>query len=91
MLIIKWFFEKVGYIVAILAIAVVAAINLNVDSNRYVLSDTQLANIEALARSEGSGGDYKLCYCDGQCQWAKCDIASDCDPRLCPDLGSQCF
>ena len=61
----KCFFKKFGYIIAILVIAVVAAINMNLDSNSYDLSDWQLANIEALSRDESPGG---LCenekYCD---------------------------
>ena len=51
----KIFFKKFGYIIALFVIAVVAAINMNVSTNKYGLSDRQLTNIEALARNEGSG------------------------------------
>ena len=56
---IKKFLEKFGYILAILVITVVAAISMNLNSNKYGLSDMSLANVEALARSEG--GDL-CCY-----------------------------
>ena len=52
---IKTFLKKFGYILAILVIVVVAAINMNVNSNKYELSDMSLANVEALATREGAG------------------------------------
>ena len=45
-------YKKILGGIAIVAIAVVAAINMNVNSNRDELSDISLANVEALARDE---------------------------------------
>ncbi|GHV27015.1 hypothetical protein FACS1894176_08470 [Bacteroidia bacterium] len=47
--------------IAVLAIAAVAAFNVNVNSQKNDLSDLSLANVEALA-SEGSGGNSVTCY-----------------------------
>ena len=44
--------KKLLYGFAVLAIAAVAAVNVNLRSNRYGLSDVSLANVEALARTE---------------------------------------
>ena len=46
--------------IAVLAIAVVAAWNVNVNSRTNGMSDVQLANVEALAGESGSGGNS--CY-----------------------------
>ena len=49
---IKKILEKFGYILAILVIAVVSAMNMNVNSKSDGLSDMSLANVEALAKGE---------------------------------------
>ena len=45
--------KKFLYGFAVLAIAAVAAVNVTLSSNKYGLSDVSLANVEALAKSEG--------------------------------------
>ena len=47
----------------VLTIAVVVVFTVNVNSNDYGLSDISLANVEALAISEGGSG------CEGCLQW----------------------
>jgi len=49
-------------ICVVVAIAVVAAVNVVINSNSGSLSDLQLANIEALARAEDSNGQTLDCY-----------------------------
>ena len=44
--------EKIFCSFVVLAIAVLAAININLSSNKDRLSDVSLANVEALARAE---------------------------------------
>ena len=53
----KFLFKKVGYILAILAIAAIVAWNANVSSKGDVLSDLSLANVEALAGGEDDEDD----------------------------------
>ena len=71
--------KKILYGFAVLTIAVVVAINMNVNSNRYSLSDLSLANAEALASNEGDinradcypeisqGGTGKVKWCSYSC------------------------
>ena len=58
--------KKLLYGFAVLAIAAAAAFNMSVNSNSG-LSDISLANVEALARSEG-GNDL----CDNACSGRWC-------------------
>ena len=66
----KIFFKKFGYIIALFVIVVVAAINMNVSTNKYGFSDRQLANVEALAKIEYNGNSccYWESYLDWDCQ-----------------------
>jgi hypothetical protein len=64
--------KKIVYGISVLAIAAVAAWNvgLNLNSpNSHNLSDIQLANVEALADSEGTanGNPYYCCGSSGIC------------------------
>ncbi|GHT65362.1 hypothetical protein AGMMS50239_24960 [Bacteroidia bacterium] len=45
--------------IAVLAIAAVAAWNVNLNSQKSDLSDVFLANVEALAQGESNGSNYK--------------------------------
>ena len=54
--------RKLIYGFAFVAITAIAAVNLNMNANKYGLSDTQLANIEALARDEGVVFPYPCYY-----------------------------
>ena len=61
-------FKKIWLYLAIIVIAVVAAINMNTNANRYGLSDMELANAEALAQGEVIVGIpcaevCKMCWC----------------------------
>ena len=71
-----------GYIIAIIVTAVVAAINLNIESNKYGLSDLSLANVSVLTEMEYDdydmrycfkdvehGGNLKFKWCDSGCSW----------------------
>ena len=55
--------KKFLYGFAVLVIAVFAAVNIHLSSNKYGLSDVSLANVEALARNEGSG-PCSMCILD---------------------------
>ena len=52
---------------AILAIAAAVAFSVNFNTNNYDLSDITLANVDALAQSEGDDGDgyapFPVCRC----------------------------
>ena len=56
--------KKLLFGFAVLTIATVATFTMNVNSNDYGLSGISLANVEALAISEGDSG------CEGCLQWA---------------------
>ena len=56
--------KKLFFGFTVLAIALIVAFTMNVASNNYGLSDISLANVEALAQSEG-GSD-----CQGCLQWS---------------------
>jgi mevalonate kinase len=58
---------------AAIAIAVLAAVNVNMNSqSENLLSDLALANVEALADEggESSGGSNKICYYQGTSNYA---------------------
>jgi len=57
--------KKLFFGFAVLAIAAVGTFTMNVNSNDYGLSDIALANVEALAQSEGGSG------CQGCLEWKK--------------------
>ena len=64
----KLSWKKAIFALGVAAIAVGAAVNVSINSNGGYLSDLQLANIEALARSEDGGGV-------GRCGWTGATVA----------------
>ena len=60
--------KKFLYGIAVLIIAVVVAINVNLNSKGDGLSDVSLANVEALAQSESGGNKIHALYdCGSGC------------------------
>ena len=62
--------KKILGIIAIVAIALTMALNINFSAKNNRLSDLSLANIEALAKKEGDDG--------GTCGWGKADYGYLC-------------
>jgi natural product precursor len=58
-------------------------INLNGLEKEKIMSPSEMKNL--------TGGSLLWCRCDGENQWVSCSTASDCDPRLCPGIGSKCY
>ena len=56
--------KKIGGFIAVLAIATVAAWNVNVNSPTKGMSDLRLANVEALAEAEIYGDAWYCIYCN---------------------------
>ena len=54
---------------------------------KKVLSTKELKNILG---GTGVTGPNKWCYCDGEWMQVTCNY-SECDPRMCPDKGPDCF
>ena len=68
--------KKLFYGIAVIAIAVIAAWNVNVSSIEDGLSDVLLANVEALANGEGDEGGEKICHFRGTSEftdWYTCE------------------
>ena len=74
--------KKIFYGIAVCVVAAMAAWNVNFSSQTKGMSDVSLANIEALAQSEG-GGDcrWRTEIVDGCGGWALCD---------CNGIGYNC-
>ena len=75
----KIFFKKFGYIIALFVIAVVAAINMNVSTNKYGLSDRQLTNVEALAQGQVIIEELCLMGPNSFCEYPPCCGSSEWD------------
>ena len=81
---------------AALAIAAVAALNVNFGTNGYKLSDISLANVEALAQDENGGNSpewtcysqYETCSWWGEF-WGTCSSFDRCGKPCTPVQGDN--
>jgi len=65
--------------VAVMAVAAVAALNLNFSNNQHNLSELSLSNVEALASGESGG----VINCGNTCNGAKCGTFTDNNGNSC--------
>ena len=80
--------RKILYGLAVLAIAVVAAFNMNISSKGDGLSDLSLANVEALAQTETTEEFKEFTGCDPKltpsiCKGKNCKTYSYASGNLC--------
>ena len=83
--------------VFVVAIAAIAAVNVNFNSEaENALSALNMANVEALADGESSGNNYNLCYSESKVRTGYTYYAcGDCPNKVYDEQGkgtvSKCF
>ena len=76
--------KKIIVLIIAMFVAIIATINVNINSNRQVLSDMFLANVEALAKNEYGTCvicGQTSCDCYGNSDW--CSISCYYSPGRC--------